>query len=100
MRKLKRPNTLGTVSFGCPLLTLCSCLMLVFLAGCSQPPNPSNKIVLWHWMTDRNDTFQKLAQQYKQATGIEVSIQLFAPSDSYSQKVIAAEYFIWLLLQT
>jgi ABC-type glycerol-3-phosphate transport system substrate-binding protein len=64
--------------------------MLVFLAGCSQPPHPSNKIILWHWMTDRNDTFQKLAQQYQKETGIEVSIQLFAPSDAYSQKIIAA----------
>ena len=72
------------------LMTLCSCLILVFLAGCSQPPKPSNKIILWHWMTDRNDTFLKLAQQYKQETGIEVEVQLFAPSDSYSQKVIAA----------
>ena len=53
-------------------IVLCSCLMLVVLAGCSQPPKPSNKILLWHWMTDRNDTFQKLAQQYKQETGIEV----------------------------
>ena len=41
-------------------------------------------------MTDRNDTFQKFAQQYKQETGIEVTVQLFAPSDSYSQKIIAA----------
>ncbi len=72
------------------LIVLCSCLMLVVLAGCSQPPKPSNKILLWHWMTDRNDTFQKFAQQYKQETGIEVTIQLFAPSDSYSQKIIAA----------
>ncbi len=72
------------------LIMLCSCFMLIVLAGCSQPPKPSNKIILWHWMTDRNDTFQKLAQQYKQETGIEVTIQLFAPSDSYSQKVIAA----------
>ncbi len=65
-------------------------LLFIILAGCSQPSGPSNKIILWHWMTDRNDTFQKLAQQYKQETGIEVTIQLFAPSDSYSQKVIAA----------
>ena len=72
------------------LVTLCSCLMLLILAGCSQPPHPSNKIILWHWMTDRNDTFQKLAQQYKQETGIEVTVQLFAPSDAYSQKIIAA----------
>src|SRR5476651_2470818 len=69
---------------------LCCCLLLVTLVGCSQQPKSSNKIVLWHWMTDRNDTFQKLAQQYYQETGVEVNIQLFAPSDSYSQKVIAA----------
>ena len=72
------------------LLTLCSCLILVVLAGCSQPPKPSNKLLLWHWMTDRNDTFQKFAQEYQKETGIEVNIQLFAPSDSYSQKIIAA----------
>jgi len=72
-------------------MTWCSCLMLVVLiAGCSKPPEPSNKLILWHWMTDRNDTFQKLAQQYNKETGIEVTIQLFAPSESYSQKVIAA----------
>ncbi len=45
---------------------------------------------MWHWMTDRNDTLQNLAQEYQKETGIEVSIQLFAPSDSYSQKVIAS----------
>jgi len=68
----------------------CCCLTLVFFAGCSQPPKPSNKLLLWHWMTDRNDTFQKLALQYQKETGIEVTVELFAPSDSYSQKVIAA----------
>jgi raffinose/stachyose/melibiose transport system substrate-binding protein len=72
------------------LVIVCSCLMLVVLAGCSQPPKPSNKLLLWHWMTDRNDTFLKLAQEYQKETGIEVAVQLFAPSDSYSQKIIAA----------
>jgi raffinose/stachyose/melibiose transport system substrate-binding protein len=72
-----------------------SCLLLVSgwlvtFQGCSEHPNPSHKIILWHWMTDRNDILEKLAQQYKQETGIEVSIQLFAPSDSYSQKIVAA----------
>jgi len=71
-------------------MRLCSCLILVLLAGCSQPAKPSNKLLLWHWMTDRNDTFQKFAQEYQQKTGIEVTVQLFAPSDSYSQKIIAA----------
>ena len=72
-------------------LAFFSCLIFFVLAGCSQSPlKPSNKILLWHWMTDRNDTFQKLAQEYQKETGIEVTIQLFAPSDSYSQKIIAA----------
>lgn len=72
------------------LMAVCSCLVLLALAGCSKPPEPSNKILLWHWMTDRNDTFLKFAQEYQKETGIEVTIQLFAPSDSYSQKIIAA----------
>jgi ABC-type glycerol-3-phosphate transport system substrate-binding protein len=64
--------------------------MLIVLAGCAKPPAPSNKIILWHWMTDCNDTFLKLAQRYKQETGVEVSVRLFAPSDSYAQMIIAA----------
>ncbi|MDE2028677.1 MAG: extracellular solute-binding protein [Candidatus Omnitrophica bacterium] len=72
------------------LASVCCCLVLACLAGCSQPPQPSNKLILWHWMTDRQDTLQKLAQEYKEKTGIEVAVQLFAPSESYSQKVIAA----------
>ncbi len=65
-------------------------LILAVVSGCSQPKVPSNKIVLWHWMTDRHDTIQKLAKTYSEQTGIEVDVQLFAPSDAYSQKVIAA----------
>ena len=72
------------------LITVGICFILAILAGCTQQAKPSNKILMWHWMTDRNDTLQKLAQQYKQETGIEVNIQLFAPSESYSQKVIAS----------
>jgi len=90
MLNIKRPNVLGSVSARSRWLTICSCLIWVVCAGCVQAPHPSNKLLLWHWMTDRNDTFQKLAQQYSQATGIEVTVQLFAPSESYSQKVIAA----------
>jgi len=69
---------------------VCACLLLAFLIGCSQNPTPSNKIVIWHWMTDRQDVFQRLAAQYKNETNIDVEFQLFAPSDAYSQKVIAA----------
>ncbi|MBF0511026.1 MAG: extracellular solute-binding protein [Candidatus Omnitrophica bacterium] len=76
------------------LMRRCSFLVAVFLAvlmaGCSSSKESGNKIILWHWMTDRNDTILKLAQQYTQETGIEASVSLFAPSDAYSQKVIAA----------
>ncbi len=41
-------------------------------------------------MTDRNDALQKLVGQYNKETGMEVIVQLFAPSDAYSQKIIAA----------
>jgi raffinose/stachyose/melibiose transport system substrate-binding protein len=66
------------------------CLILSLGAGCSKPPQPSNKLLLWHWMTDRDQSFRNLAKQYQEETGIEVTIELFAPSDSYSQKIIAA----------
>ena len=89
-RQLQRPNTLVFVSVRRKFLMLCSFLMLLVFAGCSQTPRPSNKIILWHWMTDCNDTFLKLAQQYRQETGVEVTVRLFAPSDSYSQMIIAA----------
>jgi ABC-type glycerol-3-phosphate transport system substrate-binding protein len=70
-------------------MALGCCLILGLFAGCTQHPS-SNKIFLWHWMTDRNDALQKLAGQYNKETGIEVVVQLFAPSDAYSQKIIAA----------
>jgi len=41
-------------------------------------------------MTDRQETFEKLAAQYLQETGINVKFELYAPSDAYSQKIIAA----------
>lgn len=41
-------------------------------------------------MTDRHDAFVKLSEQYKEQTGIEVRFELYAPSDIYSRKVIAA----------
>ncbi|MBM3254914.1 MAG: extracellular solute-binding protein [Candidatus Omnitrophica bacterium] len=67
-------------------------LTLVFIAyGCS----PSSKkakttISVWHWMTDRDSVFQELAKRYEGLTGTRVSFELYAPSDTYSQKVRAA----------
>ncbi len=62
---------------------------LFFALGCSSAKQ-SNTVTVWHWMTDRQDAFVKLAQQYKKQTGIDVVFELYAPSDIYSRKIIAA----------
>jgi raffinose/stachyose/melibiose transport system substrate-binding protein len=72
------------------LALMCAVLLIAGFSGCGETKTSSNKITLWHWMTDRDETFKKLAEEYKAKTGIDVEIQLFAPSDSFSQKVIAA----------
>ena len=61
----------------------------IFVCSCSKK-QPTNTIMLWHWMTDRHETIKKLAAQYTQETGVIVNVELFAPSDAYSQKITAA----------
>ena len=70
--------------------------LVILLSGCGgqqgtevTPPS-TKKIVVWHWMTDRDEAFQELAKQYEAKTGIKVVFDLYAPSDAYSQKVRAA----------
>lgn len=60
------------------------------VVGCGQPAPKTDTIVIWHWMTDRQKAFETLAQKYEQQTGIKVHFELYAPSDVYSQKIIAA----------
>lgn len=62
----------------------------IFLTGCGGTQQDLNTITIWHWMTDRHDAFVELASEYQEQTGITVNFQLFAPSDVYSQKIIAA----------
>ena len=65
-------------------------LCLLVLAGCGQVKKDPNSIVVWHWMTDRQKAFDQLALKYQEQTGIKVQFELYAPSDVYSQKVVAA----------
>ncbi|MFH0877027.1 MAG: extracellular solute-binding protein [Candidatus Omnitrophota bacterium] len=74
-------------------------ILVLGAAGCGQPASQTSapgsaqaakKIVVWHWMTDRDEAFLELAKQYEQKTGVKVSLELYAPSDAYSQKVRAA----------
>lgn len=70
----------------------CGIFILIFLVslslGCAR--QDPNTITLWHWMTDRHKTLELLAQEYEQRTGIKVKIDLFAPSEAYSEKIIAS----------
>ncbi len=74
---------------------VCFLSSVIYLSGCGQPsgtqaPRAAKKIVVWHWMTDREESFLELAKQYEAKTGVKVIFELYAPSDAYSQKVRAA----------
>ncbi len=65
--------------------------ILFSLLGCSgQKLDSKPAITIWHWMTDRDATFQELAKKYETLTGVKVNFELYAPSDAYSQKIRAA----------
>ncbi len=53
----------------------------------SSTSGPDKSVLIWHWMTDRDDAFVELARRYEEAKGVEIKFQLYAPSDVYSQKV-------------
>ena len=71
-------------------------MCFAFLSGCgrtdreSSPAPAEKKVVLWHWLTDREDTLKELAKRYRLLTGVEVRCELYAPSDAYSQKIMAS----------
>jgi ABC-type glycerol-3-phosphate transport system substrate-binding protein len=70
------------------LIFLSAAMAFIVLPGCkSQKATPENRVVVWHWMTDREQAFNTLAAKYKEATGVDVEFQLYAPSDVYKQKV-------------
>jgi len=67
-------------------------LSFTIILGCGNRSSKPNTITVWHWMTDRDESFQELAKKYKELTGTTVIFELYAPSDSYSQKVVAAAH--------
>lgn len=62
--------------------------LLPLMSACKKSGSVGgpNTVVVWHWMTDRDEAFQELSKRYKQETGKEVQFQLYAPSDLYTQK--------------
>lgn len=73
------------------LLVFVLCCFIFVGCNCGRPKQDPNTITLWHWMVDRQDVFQELARRYEeQNPGIKIKIELFAPSDSYTRRIIAA----------
>lgn len=70
---------------------LVSILLLGALSACQKATKSTEgELLLWHWMTDREEALQQLADQYKKETGIPVKLELYAPSDAFASKVRAA----------
>lgn len=62
----------------------------MMFTGCKNDTSSGSSdktVVVWHWMTDRDEALQQLAAKYKEQTGNTVQFQLYAPSDVYQQKV-------------
>ncbi len=70
------------------------CLSLAVLLSpilsCSKKPEVKPDVDVWHWMTDRQDAFEKLADKYYKLTGVRVLFETYAPSEVYRDKVRAA----------
>jgi ABC-type glycerol-3-phosphate transport system substrate-binding protein len=74
-------------------LSLLLVVGLLGFAGCapgSGNGKDADKILVWHWMTDREDAFDELARQYKGLTGTDVQFELYAPTDAYDEKIKGA----------
>lgn len=73
------------------VLFIAACFLSSIFIGCANRDVQSAKVItIWHWMTDRESSFQELAKRYEAQTGIRINFELYAPSDVYTQKVRAA----------
>ena len=88
---VKPPQTSGRSNKMLFKNVLLGVFVLFSVLGCSgQKVDSKPSITIWHWMTDRDATFQELSKKYETLTGVKVSFELYAPSDAYSQKIRAA----------
>ncbi len=61
------------------------------VSGCSKSEAPkAGEILLWHWMTDREEALQQLTDAYHKQSHTKIRLELYAPSDAYASKVRAA----------
>ena len=68
-----------------------ACALALGMGACTQNEGPrKGEVLLWHWMTDRDDALQHLAEEFQKQTGIKMRLELYAPSGVYTSKVRAA----------
>lgn len=72
------------------ILILLAFVGLITASSCVPPPKPVDQITVWHWMADRQEPLDILAAKYEALTGIKVKLELFAPSNTYTQKILSA----------
>ncbi|HLF19037.1 MAG TPA: extracellular solute-binding protein [Candidatus Omnitrophota bacterium] len=72
------------------LAVLIGLIRFTLTTGSTKHQQESNTITLWHWMTDRQEVFEELALKYEEQTGIKVKVDLYAPSDAYTQRIVAS----------
>ena len=63
---------------------------MALVAGCAAQPKDSKTLTVWHWMSDREEALNALAEKYQSQSGIHVKFDLYAPSEIYSQRVKAS----------
>ncbi|MDR2192420.1 MAG: extracellular solute-binding protein [Endomicrobium sp.] len=73
-------------------VSICLAFFVCSFSGCGKNKNeqPKADVVIWHWMTDRQDAFEKLAATYLEETGVRVLFETYAPTDVYKSKISAA----------
>ena len=68
------------------LQAFCLCLAIFMVSGCSNTGGKDEDTVkIWHWMTDRQEAFEKLAKDYFDQTGVKVVFETYAPTDNVSE---------------
>ena len=70
-------------------------MAMFVVSGCSDKRTTDSEksedvVKVWHWMTDRQEAFEKLANDYFAQTGVKVVFENYAPSDVYRNKITAA----------
>jgi ABC-type glycerol-3-phosphate transport system substrate-binding protein len=71
---------------------ICLSLVFVLFVSCGKSVISSEvDITVWHWMPEKQKTFENLAKKYLQETGIRVVFKKYYPKDVYRNKVLIAQ---------